>query len=1386
MANSLDILIQAQDNATSVLESIQSRINTLGNDGPSAFSRIDAAATSVHSRLTGLYAVATTLFAAFTAGKLVQVPAEFESLSKQLETVTKSSAKAEEGMAWVQAFAQKTPYELDKVASAFAKLTSYGFDPKTILEPIGNAASGMQKDLDQAVEAFADATRGEFERLKEFGINAQVTGNQVTLSYMQNGQQMEKTVTKNAENMGKALSGIWTDLFAGGMENQMTTFSGRLSNLLDAATRGIQTFMGAGLFDSIKGALSDITDEIQKLERSGKLESWGKTAKEAFDYVWASTKRLGSAAADFMDRWGALLKVLGTVAAIALATEKLGALSKAVAASKLGMVGLALAVPDAIEGYKNLALAANEYFNSQSQTNRALRQAAQLQAQATANNSKAVAMLNEYAKAQGETVTSLEDWRKKIADGTIKLKDHTGQIALTADEYKILSAEIKKAGEAGKAYTSQVGDRYDQQAKEAKALAATEGAAAAAGLTTQLGKYNAVLSAAKGTAAAQIRLIELAAGTEAQKASLRQKVEEELQKSKAAALKDWLDALKTGLDEALAQEKRYAQEAENAHKTTEEKLRDLKRQTMSASAAYYDEVAAAREKLAAAETEAAKGTAEGYDNAIKLAKEAQNQFAATASSGKDIVGNAAAVQTAMQGVAEAGSVWETAANSGKQAWADTVKTMKEQIQEAKAALDALQKNPLSIAVDVDTSAADKALEGLNGRKTTSDHSVTPDTVAAQSALAELKKPTSSTHTIYVRQVEQYAAGGPVAREVPAMVMPGEVVVEPEAANHYAPLLHAINSLRLPVAAVPHFAGGGSVFRPFRRGLVPGVGDEDSEPVLLREGAFVVRKAAVSRYGAGLIEAMNNFKLPAGVQTFASGGFVLPDWLQHLRQPVPSPSLPASSVLAKPAAPTPLSVALSVPAAFSSVTTPMATPVGMSDRGAAAVARLDGLRHTAALKFSSGGSLDETLADIALERQRTKEDYDEAVTDAKTDHDDQLADLLKQEQEDLDQIAADLAEAVSAYNEAMADAQQAYAAAVADARAEWAEKKADLQSNVDDAQKAYFEWQKKGKEEHPGYKTTTVSRNMTGFVPGGGLPGTRTVYTVDKSASAKKALEEYQAEGKELTAKLTEARQAVSAIAGGPDLTDATSEFDDAKAAAVADMADARSTVTADTQSTKEKAESDKADLEKDLADKLADLKKDFDRAMEDLDIEESRARANADDTKGYSISGFTQWLRNGGPVQALTRIRRFAEGGVVGLLGKLPQFAGGGTVPMVPGAVAGVDSVLAALTPGEGVVKAEAMAKVLSERALDALNNLDLDGFFAEMPHFATGGVVPGGDVSAVPGPSEQVRPRQDSGASYTATLNLAIGGKSFETRTTSGTAQALARELRKMGVNVR
>lgn len=69
----------------------------------------------------------------------------------------------------------------------------------------------------------------------------------------------------------------------------------------------------------------------------------------------------------------------------------------------------------------------------------------------------------------------------------------------------------------------------------------------------------------------------------------------------------------------------------------------------------------------------------------------------------------------------------------------------------------------------------------------------------------------------------------------------------------------------PIVAPQGFAGGGSVFRRPSWSKVPGVGNSDTVPALLRTGSFVLRKAASQRFGDGVLGRM--------AQGFAKGGAV---------------------------------------------------------------------------------------------------------------------------------------------------------------------------------------------------------------------------------------------------------------------------------------------------------------------------------------------------------------------------------------------------------------------------------------------------------------------------------------------------------------------------------
>ena len=174
------------------------------------------------------------------------------------------------------------------------------------------------------------------------------------------------------------------------------------------------------------------------------------------------------------------------------------------------------------------------------------------------------------------------------------------------------------------------------------------------------------------------------------------------------------------------------------------------------------------------------------------------------------------------------------------------------VTQAKQALDKLtayaKENSL-LELRVTTEKAQASITNVEGMikaldriRTESQHSVSTNADAAKGQIQSLNgMNTSSTHTIYVTKVETNATGG------------------------------------LAGAGIGRFADGGSVHSPlgaaFTRmsgGSVPGSGDQDTVPRTLDAGAFVLRKAAVRKYGSNILS-----KLANGVARFATGGSVTP-------------------------------------------------------------------------------------------------------------------------------------------------------------------------------------------------------------------------------------------------------------------------------------------------------------------------------------------------------------------------------------------------------------------------------------------------------------------------------------------------------------------------------
>lgn len=170
---------------------------------------------------------------ALALGKIVQVAVQFQDLQASLRTVTGSAAAGAAAFEQIKAFASTTPFSLQQATEAFIKLKALGLDPSmAALRSYGNTASAMGKDLSQFIEAVADASTGEFERLKEFGITAKQQGDVVRLTF----QGVTTQIGKNATEIQAYLRAIGEVQFATAMEERMKTLGGAISNMTDALT----------------------------------------------------------------------------------------------------------------------------------------------------------------------------------------------------------------------------------------------------------------------------------------------------------------------------------------------------------------------------------------------------------------------------------------------------------------------------------------------------------------------------------------------------------------------------------------------------------------------------------------------------------------------------------------------------------------------------------------------------------------------------------------------------------------------------------------------------------------------------------------------------------------------------------------------------------------------------------------------------------------------------------------------------------------------------------------------------------------------------------------------------------------------------------------------
>ncbi|HAG77580.1 MAG: hypothetical protein CMK96_02415 [Pseudomonas sp.] len=243
--------------------------------------------------------------------KALEVQRQFDVLNAGLITATGGAVQAADAFAALQDFARKTPYDLNQAVEGFTKLVNLGLTPsERALTSYGNTASAMGKDLNQMIEAVADAATGEFERLKEFGIKAKAQGDTVSLTF----QGVTQTIGSSAADIENYLTGLGNNQFAGAMDRRVQTLDGAVSNLGDTWDQTYRLINEAGLGELMESSVRSTTTALDELNAqlesgqlqakldavAGKFSGWGGDISQTLDIV-------GDIFESATGRWGALV-----------------------------------------------------------------------------------------------------------------------------------------------------------------------------------------------------------------------------------------------------------------------------------------------------------------------------------------------------------------------------------------------------------------------------------------------------------------------------------------------------------------------------------------------------------------------------------------------------------------------------------------------------------------------------------------------------------------------------------------------------------------------------------------------------------------------------------------------------------------------------------------------------------------------------------------------------------------------------------------------------------------------------------------------------------------------------------------------------------------------
>lgn len=262
------------------LQEVQARFKEVGkdmkglNDGlddpnkRGLWGKMVSGVNTVKGAFNAFLALAVVQYIFELGKKIFDTTAQFEKYDKVLTTALGSQKEARSSLEAIKKMASETTFGVDELTEGYVKMVNRGLRPsqKEMLS-MADLAASQGKTFDQLTEAALDAMTGENERLKEFGISAKKSGDQVTFSF----KGMQQTVANTPEAINAALVAFGEmEGVAGSNAKMMETLGGKSSNLSDNID-ALMVTIGDGLRPVFIAILDLINASIPAVTFLGKV-----------------------------------------------------------------------------------------------------------------------------------------------------------------------------------------------------------------------------------------------------------------------------------------------------------------------------------------------------------------------------------------------------------------------------------------------------------------------------------------------------------------------------------------------------------------------------------------------------------------------------------------------------------------------------------------------------------------------------------------------------------------------------------------------------------------------------------------------------------------------------------------------------------------------------------------------------------------------------------------------------------------------------------------------------------------------------------------------------------------------------------------------------------